>query len=282
MNKYKFDNSIDNQTGKQKHLHTLNGQPLYGNTSVLNVISKPLTWWASGLAVAELGWQKELNAWSKPKPTKEDIERNKIERLAKAEIGLQTISKLNSEDYLKLLDKAYKAHSVKLDRSADAGIDMHEALELYSNYCIENNNGIPMLFQKYKFIQVEIFAKWAEKNVKRFIAVEGYCYSEKLWTGGIFDCLYEDSEGKFVMLDFKSSKEAYLSHFIQDAALDIEVSENGILDTEGNLIYQLEKPISYYAVLPFGAENPEPQFYYDLVGAKKGFEAALTLHKLMS
>lgn len=278
-NRYKFDNSLD-EKGKEKHLHTLDGKPLIGNTTALKVLSKTLTWWASGLAMAEFGWIKELKAYDKP--TKEEIEQNKKERLESAEKTHKEIMGLNTEDYIKKLDKAYKVHSVRLDKSADEGTAMHEALELYSKFCIENYNGAPRIFTKYKFNQVEIFANWAKDNVKQFITAEGHCYSEKLWVGGIFDLLYEDKEEKIVILDFKSSKETYKSQFIQDAALDIEVSENGVLDKDGNIIYKLEKPISYYGVLPFGAKNPKPEFVFNLEEYKKGFEATVVLHKLIN
>ena len=54
--KYKFDESIDPETGKQNHLHLLDGKPLTGTSSVEDVLSKVLTWWASGLAVEKFGW----------------------------------------------------------------------------------------------------------------------------------------------------------------------------------------------------------------------------------
>ena len=48
MKQYKFN--------KEKHLHTLDGIPLTGTSSVVGVLMKPLSWWASGKAVELLGW----------------------------------------------------------------------------------------------------------------------------------------------------------------------------------------------------------------------------------
>lgn len=131
-------------------------------------------------------------------------------------------------------------------------------------------------------IKIKIFADWAVKNVKRFIASEAYCYSEALWTGGIVDLVYEDVSGKLVIMDFKSSKDAYLSQFFQDAGYDIALSENGVLDKDGNLICKLERSADAYAVFPFGMEQPEPQFHYDTKGAQEGFKAAVVLHRLLN
>ncbi len=283
-NNYRFDNSID-ENGKEKHLHQIfkdnEWKNLKGNTTVLKVISKPLTWWASGLACSEFGWIKELKGWDQ-KPTPEQVEQNKIERLTTAEKALTDIKLLDVESYLKKLDKAYKAHSVRLDKSADTGVEMHESLENYAKYCIKNNEGIPQDFPQYKLPQTKIFADWAIKNVKRFIISEGHSFHEELWVGGIGDLIYEDNEGKFVMFDFKSSKEVYMSQFLQNAGMNIMISENGVLDAEGNLIYKLERPIDYYGVFPFGAKNPEPKFYYNPDFAKEVYKSAVILDKFIN
>lgn len=279
MNRYKFINELD-EKGKRQHLHTLDGKPLIGTSTALKVLSKPLTWWASGLACAELGWVKPLKPYDKPKPTKEQIEENGKKRLMKATEMLQSLATMNPSEYVSLLDKAYKAHSVKLDTSAEAGTDMHAELEKYvKKMMIEG--GEPRLMGTYEHPVIEVFASWAVLNVKRFIASECYCYSEELWTGGIVDLIYEDKEGRIVILDFKSSKEAYLSQFFQDAGYDIAISENGILDAEGNKVGEIGE-VSYYGVFPFGMEKPEPQFHYDIVGARDGFKAAVVLHKIIN
>lgn len=279
--RYRFDDSLD-EKGKKKHLHSLDGKPLIGTTTALKVIAKPLTWWASGLAVSVFGWLKKLDT---RKSTKEEVAKNAVERLARAEEYLKQIAALSPADYLKLLDKGYAAHANNLDKSADKGTDMHKELEDYVKACIKENNGNPDYRAKpdfEEFEQVKILRDWAVKNVKRFIAAEGHGYSEKLWVGCIFDVLYEDMEGRLVILDHKSSKEAYMSQFLQCAGNDIQIAENGVLDKEGKLIYALERPVEYYAIFPFGMEKPEPQFYYDTESAKEGFKAALTLNKIIN
>jgi hypothetical protein len=53
-----------------------------------------------------------------------------------------------------------------------------------------------------------------------------------------------------VIIDFKSSKEAYVSQFIQIGGYDIAASENGIFDAQGNFLLKLERPIDGYIVFP--------------------------------
>ncbi|HEV3219568.1 MAG TPA: hypothetical protein VGZ48_07335 [Candidatus Acidoferrales bacterium] len=275
IGRYKFD--------EDQHLHSLDGKPLIGTSTVVGVVAKPLTWWASGLAVSELGWIKALKLNDKPKPTTEQIEANKITRLEHAIAAQEKIGLMEPEEYLALLDSAYRAHADTLTKSADKGTDMHAELEEYVKFTLTEHRGEPiLLWDGYKHKAVEIFADWAVKNVKRFLVSEGHCYSEKLWTGGIVDLVFEDKQDRLAIMDFKSSKEAYLSQFFQIGGYDLEISENGIFDADGILKLKVDKEISYYAVFPFGMEDPAPQFHYDTVGAMQGFEAATVLYKLIN
>lgn len=283
MDKYRFDDSIVvDKKGKEKqnHTHYLNDEPLMGTSTVLGVLAKPLTWWASGLAVGRMGWLHKDNPM--------DV------RLAAAYKGFQEIEGMVGErdsiddvanKYLALLDEAYRAHSVKLDTSAQAGTDMHFELEKYVKECIENNNGIPRFIEEHEHKAVEIFSEWAAVHIKKVIASEAYCYSKKLWTGGIVDLVYEDMKGRYALLDFKSAKEAYHSHLLQNAGYDIAISENGILTKDGELVTKLKKKLHHYAVLPFGMPTPKVSTNEDLgrtvAEYKKGFESCVILHKLM-
>jgi hypothetical protein len=265
---------------KGEHLHTLDGKPLIGTSTVVGVMAKPLTWWAAGLAVKELGWVKKVDP---RKATRSEVEENDKERMRKAIDQLDVYKTMYAGDYIKLLDKAYRAHADNLTKSADKGTDMHAELERYVKEAIRVNGGVPQLpnpGNPYSRVAA-IFQEWATENVARFIASEVHCYSECLWTGGITDCIFEDKQGRTAIMDFKSSKEAYLSQFFQVAGYDLAIAENGIFDADGKHIGVVE-PISYYAVFPFGMETPAPSFHYDTAGARKGFEACVQLHKLIN
>ena len=257
VNKYKFLDGV-NEWGEKQHIHTLNGKYLNGTSSVLSILNKPLTWWAAGLAVKELGW-------TNPKETERD------ERIIAASTKLSEIKGLGDDAYLALLDKAYRAHASTLGKSATKGTGLHETLE---RFC----KGEKLTDKELELINP--FVQWSKANVKRFIASEGYCYSEEHWLGGIVDLLFEDNEGRIAIMDFKSAKAAYFSHFLQRSLYAIEISENGIVDNNGNEVYKLEKPISYYAVFPFGMENPTPQIFLDTEEAKIAALAALQLYRI--
>lgn len=265
MEGYRYDS--------EGHVHLLDGKPLIGTSSMASVLAKPgLTWWSAGLACEKLGWTHPGNA--------KDGWKKKEDRLREAEETQDYIHQLNPEEYLKLLDEAYRAHTTKLHSSAATGIDMHSVMEKYVKACIEKNGGVPIK-GKTENPKLSLFVDWATKNVKRFLWSEINCYSRELWLGGISDCGYEDKDGLVAILDFKSSKEAYLSQFWQCVGYAIQIEENGGFTPEGNRVIDPIQ-ISYVAVLPFGMEKPEVQYSHDMTGGREAVKAMLLLHRKLS
>lgn len=265
MQGYKFDN--------ENHIHTLDEKPLVGTSTMSGVLAKPLTWWASGLACAKFGWINKGNAekgW-----TQKEL------RLHHASEMQLKIAHMEGDEYLKLLDDAYAAHSKKLTSSAKDGVDMHSVMEEYIKTCIINHEGKPIVTDSEN-PKLKIFIDWAVRKVKRFLWSEAHCYSRDLWIGGISDCGFEDYDGKYAILDFKSSKEVYTPQFWQCVAYAIQLEENGALTPDGQEILRLEKPIDYVAVLPFGMEVPEVQYSLDIDGGKDAVKAMLLLYKKLN
>lgn len=265
MEGYKFDN--------EEHIHTLDSKPLIGTSSMASVLSKPgLTYWAAGLSMGYFGWTNKGNIKSGWVP--------KDNRLSIAKSYREKVSAMSDDEYLSYIDLAYIAHTKKLKDAAKDGTDMHEVMENYVKACIEKNGGKPIQ-EKTENPKLQFFADWALMNVKKFLWSEMHCYSRALWLGGISDCGYEDNEGKIVILDFKSSKDVYLSQFWQCIGYAIQIEENGGFTPGGDKILEQVK-IDYVAVLPFGMETPEVKFYYDMKGGAEAIKAMLLLHRMLS
>ena len=255
--KYKY---IDEE---KQHLHTLDGKPLLGTSTVVGIIAKPLTWWASGLACGVLGWLNPKN--NAPEAVK-----------TRAGDALNAIKTLDTDSYIELLQKAYKAHSEKLDLSAESGTDMHAELERY----VKNTMANRMDTYSDKIMP---FITWANKNVKQFLWSEGHCYSEKLWCGGISDCGAVLNDDSIAIIDFKSGKEAYTSQFIQCAGYGLQIMENGVVDSEGkNVIKLLEPKFGAYIVVPFGAKDPTPVVMRNTGELEEAFVHACELYKFIN
>lgn len=296
-NRYKFNNDI--VRGKPQHLHTLDGKPLHGTSTVLSVIDKPgIKWWAVQKALETLGWKtSKIEGTSKRRPMEERISDDTFIDKYKQIFGDgdgafdEALAPMNPEQWLKMLDEAYMAHTVVLADSAEVGIDMHAELERYVKWCIAFNEGRPVCAMTWEetaetqgwhsnLPPVARFADWAEEHILKFVASEAHCYSERLWTGGIVDLIYEDKYGDLNLLDFKSAKEAYDEHFMQNAGYHIALAENGIFDADGNFIHAIEDNVVAYWSLPFGMEDAVPQPRVDIAILQQGFESALFLYKL--
>lgn len=256
MNRYKF---IDEN---KEHLHTLDGKPLIGTTTALSIISKELTWWASGMACAEFGW---LN----PKKNKsEDCEHEAIK-------GQQKIKAMAESEYIYFLNKAYRAHNDFKEKRAGEGTDLHDLAEQLIKWKMEGLE--PLLIDP----RLKSFFEWTEKNVKRFLFSEIHCYSERLWVGGKTDFGYEDMEGNYVLADIKSRDKDYFSDHVQCGGYDIQLQTSNGLDKDGNLIWKEEtdKWFKHHAIFTLGDKFKEPVFS-DPEDNRNAFECALGLYKL--
>ncbi len=261
-----------------EHVHLLDGRPLIGTSRVGSILAKPLTWWASGLAVQTFGCPdpKVLTKLKNKKATVE--ERFNHEDAMRS--ALSVIKQMDEWQFGQLIDKAYRAHDVYMRSRAKPGKDLHSECEKFVKEF--TSYGIAIFGAEAVYEpQIRPFIQWTEKNVKRFLWSEGHCYSEKMMVGGISDCGAELNNGKFAIIDFKSTREGYVSQFIQLAGYDLQISENGIVDANGNPIYSLEKPVQEYYIWAFGGEKAEPYPYYDMKGAREAFRSALQLYKFL-
>ena len=253
---YKFDTT--------EHLHLLDGKPLTGTSSVGNVLAKNLTWWAAELSAIEC------------LETGEKIETIREEYLSACNSG----DKKKGIDALQkkypIFKKARFAHFDKKNKTAEEGTDLHEELERFVKNTMQNRLPTPMYDDK-----IMPFIKWAKDNVKQFMASEAHCFDEELWVGGITDCVAELLDGKLAVIDFKSAKEAYVSHFIQASGYAIQIDRNGLFSEDGEHSKKLDKNIEVLIVVPFGAKEVKPEIKYNIEDYKTGFRHAVGLYRLL-
>jgi hypothetical protein len=276
VNRYKY---LDE---KGSHLHTLDGKPLIGTSNVVNVIAKPLAWYGSGKAVEVFGCPdpRVLTKIKNKKASKEEIESLDV---ALCDF-LSEIKEMDLIEFRALIDKAYRAHDTYKRERAATGTDTHADCEAFIKFRMQ----VPYIKVGRQFSdqvfpkEIQPFIEWSDANVKRWLWAEGHCYSEKYWLGGISDAGYENNDGMLGILDIKSSREAYVSQFWQCAGYDIQISENGVMDKDGNMLVSSPKivtGISEYCIFAFGGDKPRPYFFSDPAGAQEAFLAALTIYR---
>lgn len=247
---------------EKAHYYTLNGRRMYGITSVLGIIAKPLLIpWAAGQVVEYI--------------------RNNAKK--------QTIQGSNwyAVDN-KLLEQAKIAHRMKKEAAGDVGKVVHGLAEDFANGSL----GKPIDGGSFIVIPPEVtaigakleatpeevmvvtmfnhFLKWAMDNKVTFLASEQKMYSKTHWIAGTVDAVVMIGGKKYVM-DIKTYSGIYdRTPFLQMAGYAIMLEEMGHKDIHGTIIVRLGKDGSFEVV-----KNT------NLAEEKQGFLHALGLYKIM-
>ena len=244
MNRYRFDS--------ENHIHLLDERPLMGTTTILKEVYPPfLSWWASRLALEPLGRLHH-----------EDENKNPVSleiRVQEAAKFLKELCELNAEEYLDLLDNAYRAHDKKKKAEGKKGIEAHDEVEDYIKRCIAENGGKPLAGDG----GVKQFSEWAFEDVKKFVFSEACVYSEKLWVGGIADYGFIDKRDRFIIGDRKTAKAIYNTSFYQTAGYGIQLWENGAFTEEGEKILEPLQAAGYCIFQQKGGGKVKVQYRYD-------------------
>jgi len=256
-----------------KHLHSFNGKPLIGCTQVTGVVNKVLTWWASGMALSEIGWKplnrdEDGNELSDPTA----LANRKEECIRYARECYELVKQLSFDEYFALLQKCYRAHSVRLKKAGKKGTDAHELCEIWIKSVIAGREVTPDP-------QIEKFAMWCRKNVRRFLYSEVYMFSQKMWTGGISDFGYEDMNGNYGVADIKNRNKFYPTDLFQCGGYDEMLTENMAgFNASGERVFELDKPFKFHAGFPL-VNFTEPTISFNVHENRETFKHLLAVYK---
>lgn len=241
---------------KGAHVHTLDGQPLYGTSTVVKEVMPPfLAKWGASCA--------------------KDYVKDHSDFIPETPDGEVRHYLVTPE----CLDESVGAWSKVRKDAATKGTDMHKELEDYVQHCIEKFEGTPQVGEGITGI-VGRFAEWANANVYAFLWSEIHCYSKELWCGGIVDCIAKLRTGETAIIDFKSSKEVYFNHLLQTAGYATQVDENGLFTDNGMAVGRIS-PINALIVVPFGASKLNPVKITNVIDFKEAFKSAVAIYKLL-
>lgn len=267
MNRYRY---ID-EGGK--HLHTLDGKPLIGTSTVakesVNKGDGLMQWYADLAALAGLAIPMNADDVLELRIAYDAVQGIQDWRAKKKAV-------MELDNRYPIYAAARKAAIRQRDASAEKGTDRHDTLEQYIATCIQHD-GVPQNILESSGIKM--FADWALANVDKFIFTEANCYSERLWIGGISDCGMVMEDGRRVVGDHKSSKNAFFDQYIQAALYDIELSENGGLTADGDHLFDWA-PADGYVIFPFRSEPFTPEFIWDTAAYRKVAEGVVETYKL--
>lgn len=192
------------------HLYLMDGKPLTGVTTILQVIAKPaLISWAAN----EVARYITINC-------KYD-----------GEVKCFTVT----SDELEL---ARKAHAQKKKDAGTIGTKAHNWIERFVKSAIAGTEPIE-IDPDIAHIVVN-FMQWAKENKVKFLESEKRLFSKKHWYAGTVDLVFE-MDGKRYIGDIKTSSAIYNEHFFQMAAYEICLEEMGTEKVDGYMVINLKK-----------------------------------------
>lgn len=212
---YKFD--------EKNHIHTLDGKPLMGVTTVLSVISKPaLIQWSANMACDYISdWvETRIKKQSEDEPTEEMM----------VLVDDESIDEIRG-----IIKQARTAHRKKKESAGDWGTTVHKAIEEWIKEGKE-----PELEDENQVKVFNLFKDWATENKIKFLESEKHLYSKEMWIGGIVDMVFE-MDGKKYIGDIKTSSGIYNEAFFQMGAYHLMLEEMGVKDIEGYIVINLKK-----------------------------------------
>ena len=248
MEQYKlYNDTITLDYNDNRHIYSVDGKVVYGVTSIVGVLDKPaLKYWAVNMAIEYL--QANLKAG-------EPLD----------EIQLKS-----------LLDNAKKAHTVRLNKSADIGTLIHNWLEEYVKARLAKKPSPKKPVSKEMNNALSGFFKWAGENKVKLIASEQKIYSKKYGYAGTFD-LEAMVNGKRTIIDFKTSNAIYPEMFLQASAyLQAKEEESGKKYNGGVSILRLSKSNKEKEITPFEVKSIDRKKVDNLIGV---FVSCLEIYK---
>lgn len=114
------------------------------------------------------------------------------------------------------------------DKAAEIGTIVHEMVERYiaDMDAMEPARGLDEHDQLQAISAFEAFEEWFEMNQLKVVAQEMQLVSETHKFGGTPDAVAEDSKGRLVLLDWKTSDGVYMDYLCQLGAYRILWNEN--------------------------------------------------------
>lgn len=228
------------------HVHTLDGKPLTGVTTILGVIAKPaLIQWAANQVC-------------------EHIKTNcpKVEPCDASDHDYYEVTVDDLED-------ARTAHCKKKETAGEQGTAIHAEIEKLITVALAGDGTIGSHYKRDDHPkQVVKFIDWAAENKVKFLASEQNLYSREWWVGGIADIVCE-IDGKRYIGDIKTSSGIYPEHFIQCSAYAEMACEMGLYDKfDGVIILNLKKTGGF-----------ETRQFLDVEQGAKVFESAVNIYR---
>lgn len=177
------------------------------------------------------------------------------------------------DDVLNMVAEGKTAHNTKKESACSVGTVVHKYAEEYSaTASVEMPDDYAELDEAEQALAdkgIEAFHQWLDQVEPKFIKSEFSVFSLKQMFVGTSDELVE-IDGKKYLLDYKTSKGVYSSHFYQASAYLKAYEEEYGEKLDGAMIIHVSKETGEVGVVTLSRS--------DLVKGYVGFKALATIH----
>lgn len=145
---------------------------------------------------------------------------NKMGREAVAEHLTSVVGQTLTPEILELaLREAGSRPEKSKQEAASLGIKAHELISTYINKRIEEDSSSYVDVPDDLNSVWDAFMEWErESDIKKYLKTEFACFSTSYKYAGSIDALAQTSSGKFMVIDWKTSKSLYPEHALQVTA----------------------------------------------------------------
>lgn len=209
-----FDINFD----EQNHRYVTNDGEWYpGVTTICSLLAKgALVPWAALETVKALGYRGDAAG-------------------VKAKIAEMTLS-----EYEALLETAKTAHKTKSNKALDSGALAHDIVEERIKSWIKGEEHIVRSSSNLEVVNaVKAFMAWTKEHEITWHDSEVVVGSREHKFAGTMDAL-ATIDGELTLVDFKTSKDIYPENFLQTAAYQICLEEQGVVP-ERRMVIRLPK-----------------------------------------
>ena len=224
-----YDSNIELDFDEARHRFTINGKSIISVTAVTSVVdkSRPLIYWAVGLAKNYLMENLQVLI--------DDIKGDKIAAL---------------------IEEAAKQHSIKKEKAADVGTQIHDWVEQFIK--AKSKKDWPEIPKDPQvFNGIAAFLKWVDEYEVEFRSSEKIVYSKKYHYAGIMDA-EAVIKRKLCVIDFKSSKAIYPEMRFQVAAYQAAAEEENGKEYSGNkYLARFDKETGEFDVHEFAEQDKD-------------------------
>lgn len=170
-------------------------------------------------------------------------------------------NEFTSEELLPIIEEAAVQHTIKKEKAADYGTQIHDLIEKFINSLLCGNKPaeLPHHLPIEVFNGVTAFLDWYNNNDVKFLEAERIVYSKNYEYVGFADVIAEVN-GKKIIGDWKTGKRVYSNHYYQLSGYWGAYEEEVGKKLDGAIIFHFDKENCSFETIEINREEHEENY----------------------